>query len=214
MPLDFQPGTRWSYSPRTGLDVVGRIIEIVSETPFDEFLRERIFNPLEMNCSYFNLPSDKESKRVVMKGGDWAKLKGWGPTKYFSASGGLSSAAEGYLHFEQMLLNGGELFGHRLLRPTSVKMMSSNQVGELYSGPTGRKKGKKGMGFGYTVAVTLDPDAAANNRGKGAFGWGGAFGTISWTDPENELLAVIMLQQPHGRTQSDFGKAVRQAIIE
>ena len=92
--------------------------------------------------------------------------------------------------------------------------MSSNQVGDLYSGPTGRKKGRKGMGFGYTVAVTLDPDAAANNRGQGAFGWGGAFGTISWTDPENELVAVIMLQQPHGRTQSDFGKAVRQAIIE
>ena len=57
------------------------------------------------------------------------------------------------------------------------------------------------MGFGYTVAVTLDPDAAANNRAKGAFGWGGAFGTMSWTDPENELVAVIMLQQPHGRTQ-------------
>jgi len=213
VPLDFQPGTRWSYSPRTGLDVIARIIEIVSETPFDEFLRERIFKPLEMNNSYFNLPSDKESKRVVMKN-DWAKLKGWGPTKYFSASGGLSSAAEDYLHFEQMLLNGGELFGRRLLRPTSVKMMSSNQVGDLYSGLTGRKKGQKGMGFGYTVAVTLDPDAAANNRAKGAFGWGGAFGTMSWTDPANELVAVIMLQQPHGRTQSDFGRAVRQAIIE
>ncbi len=214
VPLDFQPGTRWSYSPRTGLDVVARIIEIVSETAFDEFLRERIFTPLEMNCSYFNLPSDKESKRVVMKGGDWAKLKDWGPTKYVSASGGLSSTAEDYLHFEQMLLNGGELFGHRLLRPASVKMMSSNQVGDLYSGRTGRKKGMKGMGFGYTVAVTLDPDAAANHRGKGAFGWGGAFGTISWTDPENELVALIMLQQPHGATQSDFGKAVRQAILE
>lgn len=210
VPLDFQPGTRWSYSPRTGLDVVARIIEIVSEIPFDEFLRERIFNPLEMNCSFFNLPSDMESKRVVMKGGDWAKLKGWGPTKYFSASGGLSSAAEDYLHFEQMLLNGGELFGHRLLGPASVKMMSSNQVGDLFADG---KKGKTGMGFGYTVAVTLDPDAAANDRGEAAFGWGGAFGTMSWTDPENKLVAVIMLQQPHGRTQSDFGKAVRQAII-
>ena len=124
---------------------------------------------------------------------------------------GLSSAAEDYLHFEQMLLGGGELFGHRLLLPKSVKTMSSNQVGDLYS-KSG--KGAKGMGFGYTVAVTLDPVVAANNRGKGAFGWGGAFGTISWTNPENELVAVIMLQQPHGPTQSDFGKAVRQAIIE
>jgi CubicO group peptidase (beta-lactamase class C family) len=211
VPLDFQPGTRWSYSPRTGLDVVARIIEIVSETPFDEFLRERIFNPLEMTNTYFNLPTDKESKRVVMNV-DWAKSKGWGKrTKYFSASGGLSSAAEDYLHFEQMLLNGGELFGHRLLSPAGVKMMGSNQVGDLFAGG---KKGQKGMGFGYTVAVTLDPNAATNNRGKGAFGWGGAFGTLSWTDPQNELVAVIMLQQPNGRTQSDFGKAVRQAVIE
>ncbi|MCP4782525.1 MAG: beta-lactamase family protein [Fuerstiella sp.] len=213
VPLDFQPGTRWSYSPRTGLDVVARIIEIVSRTPFDEFLRKRIFDPLQMNNSYFNLPFDKESKRVVIRGkSDWAKLKGWGgPTKYFSASGGLSSAAEDYLHFEQMLLSGGELFGHRLLRAESVEMMSRNQVGELF---IGGRKGRNGMGFGYTVAVTLDPDAAKNNRGTGAFGWGGAFGTTSWTDPRNQLVAVIMLQQPHGPTQNDFGKAVRQSIIE
>lgn len=212
VPLDFQPGTRWSYSPGAGLDVVARIIEIVSETPFDEFLRERIFNPLEMNSSYFNLPSDKDSRRVVIRGGDWAKLKGWGPTRYISASGGLSSAAEDYLHFEQMLLGGGELFGRRLLTPASVKMMSSNQVGDIYS--AAGKKGRKGMGFGYTVAVTLDPVAGANNRGKGAFGWGGAYGTISWTDPENELVAVMMVQQPYKGTSSDFEKAVRQAIIE
>lgn len=215
VPLDFQPGTRWSYSPGTGLDVVARIIEIVSETPFDQFLRERIFDPLEMNNSYFNLPSDKQSKRFVIAGSKgWAKLKGWGPTKYVSASGGLSSVAEDYLHFEQMLLGGGELFGHRLLRPESVKLMSTNQVGNLYSGLTGRKKGRKGMGFGYTVAVTLDPESAANNRGTGAFGWGGAFGTQSWTDSENELVAVLMLQQPHGATQRDFGRAVQQAITE
>ncbi len=215
VPLDFQPGTRWSYSPGTGLDVVARIIEIASETPFDGFLRERVFDPLEMNNSYFNLPGEMGSKRVVIEGSKaWAKLKGWGETKYISASGGLSSAAEDYLHFEQMLLNGGELFGHRLLRPTSVKMMSGNQVGDLYSGLTGGKKGAKGMGFGYTVAVTLDPNAAVNDRGKGAFGWGGAFGTMSWNDPENELVAVIMLQQPHGPAHSDFGKAVRQAIIK
>jgi CubicO group peptidase (beta-lactamase class C family) len=87
--------------------------------------------------------------------------------------------------------------------------MSSNQVGDLYS-TSG--KGPEGMGFGYTVAVTLDPIAAANDRGKGAFGWGGAAGTVSWTDPENELVGVLMLQQPRGGR--NFGKVVRQAIIE
>ena len=213
VPLDFQPGTRWAYSP--GLDVVARIIEIVSETPFDEFLRKRIFDPLEMNSTYFNLPSDKDSRRpvVVLKGPDALKAKEWGKaTKYISASAGLSSAAEDFLHFEQMLLNGGELFGRRLLSPASVEMMSSNQVGDLF---TAGKKGTKGMGFGYTVGITLDPIAAANNRGKGAFGWRGAAGTMSWTDPENELVAVFLPAKPRGGgTQGDFVKAIRQAIIE
>ncbi len=212
VPLDFQPGSRWSYSPGTGLDVMARIIEIVSDRPFDEFLREYVFNPLEMNNSYFNLPSDMESKRVVIQGGDWAKVKGWGATKYISASGGLSSSAEDYLHFEQMLLNGGELFGHRLLASKSVALMSSNQVGDLFS--TAGKKGKKGLGFGYTVGVTLDSTLAANHRANGAFGWGGAYGTMSWTDPGNELVAVIMLQQPFKGVAVGFGKAVQQAIIE
>ena len=212
MPLDFQPGTQWAYS--LGLDVVARIIEIVSETPFDEFLRERIFDPLEMNDTHFNLPSDKESRRPVLTGLGASKAKGWGAaTKYISASAGLSSAAEDYLHFEQMLLNGGELFGHRLLSPASVEMMSSNQVGDIYA--TAGKKGLKGMGFGYTVGITLDPNVTASYRGKGAFGWRGASGTVSWTDPENELVAVYLPANPRGGgAYGDFEKAVRQAIIE
>jgi len=203
-PLIFQPGTQWVYGNVGIHSVLPHIIEIVSGTPFYEFMRERVFNPLEMNNSYFYLPSDKQSKRVVLKDYDVSKKKG----------GGLLSAAEDYLHFEQMLLNGGELFGHRLLSPASVEMMSSDHVGDLFSTSGKGKKAQKGMGFGYTVAITLDPNLAGNNRGKGAFGWGGAAGTMSWTDPENELVAVIMLQQPRGSMQSDFAKAIQQAIIE
>jgi CubicO group peptidase (beta-lactamase class C family) len=137
----------------------------------------------------------------VLKGFDFSSKKGgWG----------LSSTAEDYLHFNQMLLNGGELFGRRILSSDSVKLMSSNQVGDLFSTAGKGKKAQKGMGFGYTVAVTLDPDAAGNHRGKGAFGWGGAGGTSSWADPENELVAVRMLQQERG---GNFAKAVQQAII-
>ncbi len=202
VPLDFQPGTRWAYGNAAIHAVLPRIIEVVSETPFHKFMRERIFNPLEMNNTYFNVPSEKESKRVVLKGVDLSKKKkGWG----------LSSTAEDFLHFYQMLLNGGELFGRRLLSRASVKMMSSNQVGDLYS--TSRKV-PNGMGFGYTVAVTLDPNAAGSYRGKGSFGWGGAGGTDSWADPENELVAVLMLQQPYKGLASDFEKAIYQAIIE
>ena len=207
VPLDFQPGTRWAYGNAGIHAVVPRIIEIVSETPFEEFVQERVLKPLEMNNSYFRLPSDKESKRVVVM------FKGREVKKKKKKNGltGLSSTAEDYLHFQQILLNGGEFLENRLLRPESVEMMSSNQVGDLF---TRGKKGQKGMGFGYTVAVTLDPDVVANHRGKGAFGWGGAGGTMSWTDPENELVVVIMLQQPRGSMQRDFAKAIQEAIIE
>ena len=110
-----------------------------------------------------------------------------------------------------MLVNGGELFGNRLLSPRSVRMMSSNQIGDLYRGFS---QTQEGMGFGYTVGVTIDPITSNARRSAGAFGWGGAFGTRSWTDPEEELTAVIMLQQPHPATQYDFENAVQQAIIE
>jgi len=201
-PLIFQPGTQWVYGNVGIHSVLPRIIEIASGTPFYEFMRERLFNPLEMNNTYFHVPSDKASKRVVLKGYDVSKKGG----------GGLCSSAEDFLHFEQMLLNGGELFGHRLLQPETVKMMSTNQVGDLFSTAGKGEKAQKGMGFGFAVAVTLDPIAAANDREKGAFGWGGAAGTVSWTDPKNELVGVLMLQQPRGGR--NFGKAVRQAIIE
>lgn len=200
-PLIFQPGTRWAYSNVGFHEVLPRIIEIVTETPFHEFMQERLFNPLEMNNSYFHVPSEKVSKRVVIAGLDF-KEKG---------SGGLVSAAEDFLHFEQMLLNDGELFGRRLLSPAIVKMMSSNQVGDLFATSGKGVKAQNGMGFGYGVAVTLDPITAGSSRGKGAFGWGGAAGTVSWTDPKNELVGVLMLQQPAG---GDFAEIVREAIID
>ena len=210
MPLDSQPGTRFAYSPRVGLDVVARIIEIVTETPYDEFTRKRIFEPLGMTDTHFFLPSEKEARRVVIHGLD-GKAKGWGKkSRYVSASGGLSSTARDFLRFEQMLLGGGALFGKRLLSPESVEMMTSNQVGELFQG-----KGKQaGQGFGYTVAIVLDPAAAKSARGQGAFGWGGAFGTVSWTDPELELTAVLMVQQPHKGLAEELEGAIRKAIID
>jgi len=182
--------------------------------PYEEFLRKRIFEPLGMSDTYFFLPKEKESRRVVIHGAKekgWGKAKGWGlETHYASASGGLSSTARDYLHFEQMLINKGTLFGNRLISPESVVMMSTNQVGGLYYG-----KGKNsGVGFGYTVEVLLDPEAAKKARGKGAFGWGGAYGTVSWTDPVNEITAVLLVQQPTKVVLDDFEKAIQQAIIE
>ncbi len=209
--LDFQPGARWTYSPGVGLNVVARIVEIVSGKPFDEFIDERILQPLGMNNTYFNVPPEYQNKRVNIVDRDMSRFLDRPPTKYFSASGGLTSSAEDYLRFEQMLVNGGELFGNRLLSPRSVRMMSSNQIGDLYKSFSRKQEG---MGFGYTVAVTVDPITSNARRSAGAFGWGGAFGTRSWSDPEEELTAVIMLQQPFGPAQYDFENAVQQAIME
>ena len=205
--LDFQPGTRWKYSPGTALDVIARIIEITSGKSYDEFIKQRIFIPLDMVDTHYNLPTSKETRRVVISGRDMSRFRNSNNT-YFSGSYGLSSTARDYLRFEQMLANGGKLGKNRILSPRTVDIFSSNQVGDLYS------HRRKGMGFGYTVAVTEDSIISGGRRSKGAFGWGGAFGTRSWTDPAEDLSAVLMLQQPHGRTQYEFENAIRQAIIE
>ena len=162
-----------------------------------------------MTDTHYNVPTDKSARRVVITGRD--NLRFNQKTGYFSGSYGLSSTARDFLHFEQMLVNRGELFGNRLLGSRSVSMFGSNHVGDLFGGFTGAARGQ---GFGYTVAVVLDPIVADSRRSKGAFGWGGAFGTRSWTDPVEELAGVLMLQQPHRGAQYDFENAVRQAIID
>jgi CubicO group peptidase (beta-lactamase class C family) len=209
--LDFQPGSRWQYSAATGLDVVARIIEIESGQAFDEFVNQRIFKPLGMNNTWWNVPAEYQDRRVVIDDRDMSPFFDVPPTAYFSGSYGLNSTAGDYLRFEQMLVNGGELFGNRLLSPRSVRMMGNNQSRDLYQGIS---RNVEGQGFGYTVAVSLDPIKSDQRRSEGAFGWGGAFGTRSWTDPKEELTAVIMLQQPYRPAQDDFENAVQQAIID
>ena len=184
-PLNFQPGTRWGYGG--GLDVVARVIEIVSGMPFNDFVQKRIFDPLDMKDTHWVVPKDKLHRMLVFVEG-----KAGTPTTYFSGSWGLISTARDYLHFEQMLVNRGELFGNRLLEPESVEMMSTNQAGDLFDNGG---KGGAGVAFGYTVSITVDPELANSGRSAGAFGWGGAAGTVSWTDPKEELAAVIMVQQ-------------------
>lgn len=213
--LDFQPGSRWQYSAATALDVIARIIEIESGLSFDQFVQKRIFEPLGMNNTWWNVPEEYQDRFIDIAGSDTAPpsravLYDRSHSNYFSGSYGLKSTAGDYLRFEQMLVNGGELFGKRLLSPRTVRLMSSNQVGDLFSD----RPGVKGQGFGYTVATTEDPIAGNQRRSQGAFGWGGALGTRSWSDPAEELTAVIMIQQPVPTVQSDFENAVQQAIID
>ena len=211
--LDFQPGSRWQYSPATALDVIARIIEIESGIPFNEFVRARIFEPLGMNNTFWNVPEEYQDQLIEIVGADnatplVATLYDTSHSTYFSGSYGLKSTAEDYLRFEQMLVNGGELFGNRLLSPRTVRMMASNQTKELFS------ETAEGRGFGYTVAISENPIVADQRRTQGAFGWGGALGTRSWSDPEEELTAVLLIQQPVRQVQNDFENAVQQAIID
>ena len=211
--LDFQPGSRWQYSPATALDVIARIIEIESGVSFNEFVRARIFEPLGMNNTFWNVPEEYQDQLIEIVGADnatplVATLYDTSHSTYFSGSYGLKSTAEDYLRFEQMLVNGGELFGNRLLSPRTVRMMASNQTKELFS------ETAEGRGFGYTVAISENPIVADQRRTRGAFGWGGALGTRSWSDPEEELTAVLLIQQPVRQVQNDFENAVQQAIID
>jgi CubicO group peptidase (beta-lactamase class C family) len=213
--LDFQPGDRWRYSTATALDVIARIIEIESGLSFDEFVKRRIFEPLGMNDTWWNVPEEYQDRLIDIAGSDTASafetiLYDTSHSTYFGGSYGLKSTADDYLRFGQMLVNGGELFGNRLLSPETVRLMSSNQVGDLFTAIPG----VNGQGFGYTVAITEDPIASKQGRSKGAFGWGGALGTSSWNDPADELTAVIMIQQPVPAVQRDFEHAVHEAIID
>ena len=206
-PLDFQPGTRWAYSGTVGLDVVARIVEIVSGMPFHEFVQARIFDPLDMKDTHWIVPEDKLARMPAMSNdkGPWIQSP-----DYFSGSIGLVSTARDYMHFEQMLANKGTLFGHRLLEPESVALMSTNHVGNLFNETA---KGGSGRGFGYTVGITVDPDQAKDGRTAGAFGWGGAAGTMSWTAPEEELTVVYMVQGPTDLPWK-IAEAVTDAIVD
>ena len=206
-PLDFQPGARWAYSGTVGLDVVARIVEIVSGTPFNEFVQTRIFDPLDMKDTHWIVPEDKRSRMPVIPNdkGPWIRS-----ADYFSGSIGLVSTARDYMHFEQMLANKGTLFGNRLLEPESVALMSTNHVGNLYNET---EKGGSGRGFGYTVGITVDPDQAKDGRTVGAFGWGGVVGTTSWTAPAEEMTVVYMVQGPTDLPWK-IAEVVRGAIVD
>jgi CubicO group peptidase (beta-lactamase class C family) len=213
--LDFQPGTRWSYSAASGFEILSRIVEIASGKAYDVFLKERIFTPLGMSDTGFVVPADKQSRMVPFvrrnAQGQWAANAPPPITSavYFSGATGLISTARDYARFEQMLLNGGELDGKRLLAPRTVELMRTNQVGDLYHGMRGNESG---MGFGLGVSVTLDETRAVWPRSNGSAGWYGAFGTLTWNDPREGIVGVLMIQQASTQVQSDFGAAVLQAI--
>jgi len=217
-PLDFQPGTQWAYSGYAAPDTLSRIVEIVSGQPYDEFLRIRIFQPLGMKDTFFYPPDDRRPRMATLYSKSPNGLlraqnqDGFSLKSYFSGGGGLMSTAEDYLQFAQMLLNGGELHGKRLLSPRTVDLMASNHVGDMFNGKLGRPA--HGMGYGLLVGIVEDSVAAGLRVSTGSFGWDGAYGTQTWIDPREKMVTIVMIQTQVTSVQRDFENAVMQAIVE
>lgn len=229
--LDFQPGERWAYSGLAGPDVLLRIVEIVSGQSADTFLRERLFEPLGMRDTFFQVPPEKQDRLIPLYqrvDGAWqpgATIFG-GPTpnaaypgpQYTSGAAGLFSTAHDFLQLQAMLYHRGELNGRRIVSAASVAAMSTNQVGDKYAVvmpafPDGLPR-TAGMGFGFQVSITLDPAASQSGRGRGSFGWDGALGTDGWVDPENDLFAVYFVQQNSWPARTAFQRALRASLVD
>jgi len=210
--LEFQPGSRWAYSPGAGFDTLGRIVEIASGQSFDQFLRQRIFDPLGMKDIFFYADADHQPRQVTMyqRNGNGLQKQPTSPGSqvYFSGAGGLLSTAEDYLPLGQMLVNGGQLNGKRLLGPRTVEMMSSVHVPDTLPGR------QRGEGFGLSVRVISDRVARASAVSTGSYGWDGAFGTHLWIDPKEQIVGILMIQTANQEVGRDFEQAVMQAVVE
>ena len=207
LPLEFSPGEAWNYSVST--DVIGYLIGKISGTPFDQFLRERIFNPLGMNDTDFFVPPDKAHRLAACyssdgKGGmklqdDPTTSSFLSPPSFISGGGGLCSTAADYLTFCRALLSGGELDGVRLIGPKTLALMTSNHLpggSDLYtmSRSLFSEAAYNGIGFGLGLAVTMNPAQTLLPGSAGEYFWGGLASTAFWIDPAEELIAVFMTQ--------------------
>ena len=208
IPLNYQPGKGWTYS--VSMDIEGYIVEKLSGQTLPDFMRDHIFVPLAMRDAGFFVPQEKRSRFATNyrddPQGNFVPVQAGGgaPTDYAtqptmpSGGGGLVSTIEDYYRFAQMLANGGELDGRRILAPSTVKLMTSNHLPEnLLTGEfgIGRHIMRPGFGYGFNCAVVFDPAAATLPDGKGTFFWDGAAGTWFWVDPTNDIIFVGMIQR-------------------
>ena len=213
-PLEFQPGSRWMYSPSDGIDVLARVVEIVSGTAMNVFLKQRIFDPLDMpETSHY--PTEAQMPRLVTayRMADEGLVETQNPLSmsskvYFAGGGGLVSTVDDYSHFAQMLANGGAFKGKQLLSPRTVRLMTSVHVPATLPGRVA------GEGYGLSVRVIENAIAGNHRISNGSFGWSGAYGTHFWVDPIEEVVAVMMIQTPIRQMRPEFENAVMQAIVQ
>ena len=198
LPLEFQPGTTWEYGHST--DVLGRVVEVASGQSLDVFLAGRIFEPLKMVDTAFQVPPEKLDRLAqampdVYTGKTPELIDFSKPQTFFAGGHGLVSTAADYLRFAQMLANGGELEGTRILGPRTVEYMTSNHVNpQIDKGPAYLPG--PGYGFGLGFATRIDRGQSEWPGSPGDFFWSGYAGTYFWVDPEEELVPVLMTQEP------------------
>ncbi len=219
-PLQYEPGTRWHYS--VSVDLQGRLVEVLSGKPFDQFLQERIFTPLGMVDTGFTVPASKKNRFARLytptKAGSiepitlcttredcLAKFPNAAPSMLeqqgmLSGGGGLVSTAYDYLRFCQMMLNKGTFEGQRLLSRKTVELMSSDNLGTIPGMSAGN-------GFGLGFAVSKAPGEAGMMGSPGEFNWGGAAGTKFWIDPKEGMIGIFMIQILPNTV--DYGSAFR-----
>ena len=223
LPLLYQPGTRWVYS--VSVDIQGYLVEKLSGKTFPDFLRTRTFEPLGMPDTGFFVPQEKLSRVATIYSWDQSRSALVGEPKdpaitkmpgLPSGGGGLYSTAADYFRFAQMVLNGGELDGKRLLKRSTVDMMHTNVLSEQVLNTNqgiGQAHFSPAQGFGYDFAVVLDPDAAKRQVGKGSFWWWGIAGTWFWIDPTNDLVALGIIQRRGGVPGSTNHEDVSRRVV-
>lgn len=218
VPFVAQPGTKWVYGYNT--DVLGCVAERASGLPLDELIRTRITGPLKLHDTFFYVPAGatsrfatvyaSDSSNHAQRAPDGPKGQGnyvEGPRRSFAGGAGLVSTAADYARFLQMLLNGGELDGVRILAPHSVDLMTHNQSGTLYD-----STGTRGFGFGFETTERYGGTGMAS---VGSFGWGGAYGSNYRADPVEHLVIVFMMNQLPNRADinAKFQTLVYQALV-
>lgn len=223
LPLVHQPGEKWTYGLNT--DVLGYLVEVVSGMSLDAYFRKNIFEPLGMKDTYFYIPREKKDRLAMLHTEDAGRHVINAPEQqtlngtfirdfpiidggsFYSGGGGLVSTAYDYAVFMQMLLNGGDYNGKRILSPNSVRLMTANQIGDITMG----RSSKFGLGF----QVVTEKDEGRNTVPPGTFSWGGMFASSYWIDPQNKIVAQFVLQHfpnSHGEIAEKFKVAVYQAL--
>ena len=224
LPLAFEPGERWHYGVNT--DVLGRLVEVVSGQSLDAFLAERLFEPLGMVDTFFEVPPEKldrfgsnhrlnpdSGELEVIADGAFLGIR-WQDVGLLSGGAGLVSTADDYMRFARMLLNGGSLDGVRILSPKTVSWMTRDHLPSDVRGE-GVFGRDAGIGFGLGFAVIDDAAGWSGHVGaKGEYWWGGAAGTLFWIDPEYDVIAIMMIQRFQAEPIRQIVRTLVNAAIE